>query len=130
MIKVHKAKIPTHLSFPLKTSMLETALQEIQASCPTELNYIEPESSGILFEAQYHPPHDQHKEPHLQVINGAVPAAMRKEMTLLLQENVILEFMVWLEAALKRPPGSPLMLKKLVFQATYVGGKLHISQEP
>ncbi len=129
MIKVHKAKIPSHLSFALKTSMLEMAVQEIGASCPVELHFMEPESTGSLFEAQYRPADKLCQEPHLRVLAGAVPAASRKEITTLLQENVLLEFMVWLEMVLDRTAGSRPGQGIPTFHATYVGGKLHITQE-
>lgn len=130
MIKVHKAKIPSHLSFALKTSMLEMALQEIGANCPVELFFMEPESTGALFEAQYHPADKHCQENHLRVLAGAVPSASRKEMTALLQENVLLEFMVWLEALLQKATSSNPRQDTPTFHTTYVGGKLHITQVP
>lgn len=130
MIKVHKAKIPTHLSFALKTSMLENALEEVDSTCPVELDYHEPELTGALFEARFCPPSGDYDTHYLHVLAGAVPGEARKEMGNLLKEKVLLEFMVWLEQLQKRPASAPAMQKTHVFQAIYRGGQLHILQEP
>jgi hypothetical protein len=130
MIKVHKAKIPTHLSFPFKTSMLESALLELKAGCPVELYFHEPELTGALFEAQFCPADDTCPEPHLRVLAGAVPSDSRKAMTEMLQEKVMLEFMVWLEARLNQAENAPLQQKRQAFHVHYVGGQLQITQEP
>ena len=129
MIKVHKDKIPSHLSFALKTSMLEMALNDLGFTAPVELHYTEPESTGALFEAQYRSPNAQYTEFHLHIAAGAVPSQSRQEMATLLKESILLEFMVWLEEIQSLAPQSPRLRKQPVFHATFRGGQLHLSRD-
>jgi hypothetical protein len=126
---VHKEKIPSHLSFALKTSMLEMALQEVGLECPVDLHYRQPESTGVLLEARYRPPREGCSEPHLYVGAGTVPSQSRQDMATLLKETVLLDFMVWLDELRSLPANSPILWKEPVFHAAIRGGRVHLSHD-
>ncbi len=52
-MKVEKQKNPKHLSYVLKTSLLERVLQEADIKIDTHLIYWIPENGGSILEAFY-----------------------------------------------------------------------------
>ncbi|MFC1761935.1 hypothetical protein ACFL6U_07615 [Planctomycetota bacterium] len=126
MISVHKVKIPSHLCFALKTSMVESALQGVGYTQAVDLNFIEPATTGDILEAQYRQPDDSHKEPYLFVSSRAVSVEIRPEIVALLKDKILLEFMIWLEQVLALPAHATLLKQQPTFHFAYNGGRVHL----
>lgn len=128
-ISIQKAKISPHLTFALKTSMIEAALEEVSADCPVDLDFCEPVLTGVIIEAQYRLPNNRHKRSYLHIDARAVSAEARQEMVTLLKNTIMLEFMIWLEQVLALPESSPTRQKQPTFLATYSGGQIHLTHD-
>ncbi len=130
MITVTKPKIPRHLSYVLKTSMLETALAEAGIDCTINLHYWTPKSSGSILQAYLWLPNEYFDHTRIWVRAGAVPAAERKEAAEHLAQEALPAFVQWLGQLLKLPDNSPVLFQSPSFDATWNKGKIDITQTP
>jgi len=125
-MKVEKRKKPKHLSYVLKTSLLERVLREADVKIDTHLIYCIPESGGSILEAFYWLPNENVSYPRLYMRAGVVPNQEHKKAFELLQNEALPAFLKWLSFLTTLPDGSTLLNDKPYFNASYIEGDLKI----
>ena len=129
MITVHKPKLPKHLSYVLKTSLLEAVLEQAGMDCCVNLDYWTPQSGGSILEAHYVLPNKNVDHTRVQVRAGSVPAGERRRALDLLESQVLPEFVTWLSRLLSLPEGSPILFGGPYFNARYGDGLVVINHD-
>ncbi len=129
-MKVEKQKKPKHLSYVLKTSLLERVLREADIKIDTHLIYCIPESGGSILEAFYWLSNENVSYPRLYMRAGVVPNQEHKKAFGLLHNEALPAFAQWLTFLTALPDDSTLLNDKLYFNASYIEGHLKIENSP
>ena len=129
-MKVEKQKTPKHLSYVLRTSLLERVLREADVKIDTHLIYWIPENGGSILEAFYWVPNENVSFARLYVRAGAVPNQEHKKAFELLQKQALPALAEWLTFLIALPDESPLLNDKPYFNASYSQGDLRIEISP
>jgi hypothetical protein len=129
-MKIEKAKKPKHLSYVLKTSLLERVLRETDVKIDTHLIYWIPESGGSILEAFYWLPNENVSYPRLYMRAGVVPNQEHKKAFELLQNEALPTFAEWLTFLTALPDDSTLLNDELYFNVSYIEGHLKIEKSP
>jgi hypothetical protein len=129
-MKVEKQKKPKHLSYVLKTSLLERALREADVKIDTHLIYWIPEGGGSILEAFYWVPNENVSYPRLYMRAGVVPNKEHKKAFELLQNEALPAFAEWLTFLTALPDDSTLLKDKPYFNASYIEGQLKVEKSP
>ena len=129
MMTVKKPKIPKGLSYVLKTSVLQAALEDAHINCHVNLNYWIPQSGGSVLEAHYWLPNANVHYPRVYVRAGVVPSSERRAAQDALAASILPTFIAWLSRILALPKNSPVLHGKPYFNATYEERKVEITND-
>ncbi len=129
LISIKKPKIPKGLSYVLKTSLLEKALEARGLDCHVDLNYRIPRSGGSILEAFYCLPTTHNPNPWVYLRAGVVPSGQRKQAAEIMESLILVEFMEWLKKIYTLPANSTLWQGKLYFNASYDDGAVQIQHD-
>lgn len=127
---IRKKKKPKHLSYVLKTSLIEKAFEEERISIHTELNYSVSQSMGHILSAFYWIPNENVDYPRLYAIAGVVPNNEHKHAYELLISDVIPSFIEWIREIVSLPLNSPFLDEKPYFNSLYQSGSITIERLP
>ena len=123
---VEKPKLRKGLSYVLKTSLLQEAIDQARIECHVDLNYWTPQSGCSVLEAHYWLPNANVDYPRVYVRAGVVPSAERQAALDALRGEGLPAFISWLSRIIALPKGSPKLHSDLYFDATYEDGKIGI----
>ena len=98
-----KNKLPRGMSYPLQTSLLESAFREHGIDLETSLVL---GSSGVLFECFFWPPNPNVSHERLYIVSGMVPSNEARTARLFMETVVIPEFVSWLQGILSQRKNS------------------------
>jgi hypothetical protein len=129
-MKVEKRKRPRHLSYVLKTSLLERVMREEDVTIDTNLVYWIPEDGGSILQAFYWVPNENVAYPRLYMRAGVVPKEEHKKAFELLQNEALPAFVEWLTFLTSLPEASTVWNRQPYFNASYVEGHLKIEISP
>jgi hypothetical protein len=121
-----KPKPPQGLSYVLKSSLLEAALEQAKITCQVDLTYGCGEA--LILRAWYWVPSSMAPYPRVYVQAGVVPSSQRKAAADALGEKVLPAFVAWLSKILALPDNSTAWHGRLVFEATFSHGIIKIAQ--
>jgi 3-mercaptopyruvate sulfurtransferase SseA len=99
---IEKSKLPKGMSYPLKSSVLETALDSGGITLNTHLIYY-----GIgkfFFDAHFWLTNQNVPYERLYIRTSAVPAADATDARTFMTTTVIPEFVTWVQGILSLPP--------------------------
>jgi len=111
-VKIEKAKLPKGMSYVLRSSILEHALQEAGLAIDTTVTH---GPSLIFFDAFFWPPHANAPVERLYVRAGAVTASQAHEARSFIENSVIPDLISWLQGILALPANSPVRREKQEF---------------
>ena len=115
------------MSYVLKTSLLQEALDQAQIDCHVDLNYWTPQSGSSVLEAHYWLPNANVDHPRVYVRAGVVPSAERQAALDTFKGVGLPAFISWLSRITALPNGSPKLHGDLYFNATYDDGEIAIT---
>lgn len=124
---IEKPRLPKGLSYVLKASMLEEALERAGIDCHVELRYWTPQAEGSVLEAHYWLPNEHVDHARVHVRAGAVSSAESAAAQQALEVEMLPAFIAWLSGVLALPAGSPLLHGEPYFNASFAGGKAAIT---
>lgn len=110
---IEKKKLSCGLSYPLRTSALETALSG--AAMAANAHLIQG-GGGKLFECFFWPPNPKVPHERLFIRTAAVPATSANEARLFIENSVIPEFAAWLQGILSLAPNSTVRREEQYFE--------------
>ncbi len=102
---IEKVKIAKGMSYPLKSSHLESALNSAKITIDTHLIQ---GGSSHLFECFFWPPSQNVNYERLYIRTAPVSSNLTKEANHFIESTVIPEFMAWLAKLLALPLNSPI----------------------
>jgi len=126
MIKVEKPKPPQGLSYVLKASQLQEALDNASIEHHVHLGFWVPQTGGSIFDAHYFLPNANVPFPRISIRAGTVPSSERKAAETVLIEKILPAFISWLSTILAQPKNSPVFNGVPYFNATYERGTIKI----
>lgn len=103
-MQIEKSRIPKGMSYVLRSSSLEAAMQEAALNIDTTLVH---GAGEIFFDAHYWPPHANAPRERLYVRAGAIEASRAREARAFVEETVIPDLVRWLGMILALPANSP-----------------------
>ena len=124
---IEKPKLRQGVSYALKTSLLQAALEQAQIDCHVLLGYGTPQSGGSVLEAHYWLPNVHVPHARVYVRAGVVPSAERRAAQDALAREILPAFTAWLARLLALPMESPELHGEPYFNATCAGGKTGIA---
>jgi hypothetical protein len=96
-IHVEKPALSKNRSYVLKTSVLQTALDDAKIDCHLILRYWTPRiEDGSVLEAEYWLPNQNVPHARVYVRAGSLPKADRRDAFRWLERSVLLSFIQWL----------------------------------
>lgn len=126
MMTVKKPKLRKGLSYVLKTSLLQEALDQARIDCHVDLKYWTPQSGSSVLEAHYWLPNGNVEYPRVYLRAGVVPITERQAALDALRCDILPAFISWLSRIIALPKGSPKLHGDLYFNATYEDGEIGI----
>jgi hypothetical protein len=127
MIKIEKPKLPKGLSYALKTSILQAALDEARIECYVHLSYWRPQTGFSVLDAQYWLPSQNVPYPRVYLRAGVVPSSHHRAASDAMEKNILPAFTAWLSRILALPENSPVLHSEPYFNAEYDNGKIAIA---
>jgi len=112
---IEKDKIPKSNSFVLKSSTLEEAMKNAGISVETTLQHL---NSPVLFTAYIWPPRSNVPHNRFFIRAGCVPSAQAKDARILVETEIVPEFIAWATHILSLPSNSPTRSSDQVFSAS------------
>ncbi len=116
---IEKPKLQKGVSYVLKTSMLQEALERAQIDCHVLLSYGALRLGGSVLEAHYWLPNAHVDHPRVYVRAGVVPSAERSAALSALGNEILPTFTAWLARILALPADSPVLHAEPYFNAKY-----------
>ncbi len=110
---IEKRKLPKGLSYPLRASVLEAALSASAFVADTQLVQ---GGGSKLFECFFWPPNSNMPRERLYIRTAAVPEAGADEARKFVENSVIPEFAVWLQAIMALAPNSTIRREEQYFE--------------
>ena len=126
MIEIEKPKLPKGLSYALKTSLLQDALDEARIDCYIHLNYWRPQTGCSVLNALYWLPNQNVPYPRVYIRAGVVPSSLHKAASDAMIKIILPAFTEWLSRILALPENSPVLHGEPYFDAAYDNGKIAI----
>ena len=111
---IEKDKIPKTSSFVLRSSALEEAMKSAGITVETTLRHL---NSPVLFTAYFWPPRPNVPHDRFFIRAGCVPNAQAKDTRILVESEVVPEFIAWASNILSLPSNSPIRRSDQVFSA-------------
>jgi hypothetical protein len=111
-MKIEKVKLPKSMSYVLRSSTLENAMQDSELAIVATLVQ---GPSPILFDAFFWPPQPSAPFERVYVRAGAVEASQAKEVRSFVEGSVVPEFISWLHGILQLPINSTRRREKQEF---------------
>lgn len=130
MLTVEKTKPPKGRSYVLKTSMLESILEERGIEAAIHLIYWTPQKGSSIFESHYWLPNENISNRRVYIRAGSL---LREDKFIAQEElgrTVLPIFSDWLMYLNTLPSNSPILFKAPYFNASYVDRKLKIHVNP
>ncbi|MES2070273.1 MAG: hypothetical protein V4488_07995 [Pseudomonadota bacterium] len=100
-VLIEKAKLSKGMSYPLKSSFLETAFSAQGISLDAHLRQ---GGTSTLFECFFWPPNANVTHERLYIRTSAVPSNKTREARLFIEESVVPELIAWLQGILALAP--------------------------
>lgn len=117
---ISKPKIPKTYNYVLRSSQLNDILLSDEITIHTDLNYWLPQVIGSIFEVHYRLPNNNVPYPRLYVRAGALPKDDIQKARIIMSDEVLPRFSIWLKDILKQSAVSEYPLKSsLYFNAVY-----------
>jgi hypothetical protein len=126
MITVDKTKLPGHLCYVLKTSVLEKAFSQAGIGIHTHVTYGIPPSGSPIFEARYRQADKTTPNPHLNIRVGVASSQEHIQASRALKTVALPKLVEWLMMIITEPADSTLFKHELYFNATYRNGEIRI----
>ena len=118
-MEIYKDQLPAGVSYALKPSVLEAALQTGGVQTETALYQWRNgwSESGVLFRADFYPAgrHYRNHNELLAVTSRAVPSQLRPQARAFVERSVLPDFVKWLAGLESLPPRSTLRREKQSF---------------
>ncbi len=118
-MKIYKDQLPSGVSYALKPSVLQAALQSGRVETEAALYQWRNgwSESGVLFEANFYPAgrYYRNQDELLTVRSHAVPSRLRPEARAFIETAVLPEFVKWIVGLERLPPDSTLRREKQSF---------------
>lgn len=127
MIHSSKPKIPKGISYVLKTSMLESALEENGLDFHVKLQFRIHQWGNLIFQSFFTLPKDI-IEKRVFIYAGVVPNNQRKEALELMKTKVLPSYVSWLKEFDNLPTESPIIYKRPLFAVYYLDGEVQIDR--
>jgi len=115
-LHIEKQKLPKGMSYPLKSSVLKTALDQAGITTDTVLLFA---PDHMYFEAFFWPPNERIDYERFYIRTGALSAREGGRARELMQRQVILDFLAWAKVLLAKPLNSPIRQKQAHFFRYY-----------
>ena len=129
-LSVTKPKLPKGLSYVLKTSLLEAALEEADLDIEVALSYWTPQIRGSILKARFLLPNDHVDRRRAYFDAGSLPSHERAAAFAQLKEIALPQIVAWLVYLTGLPDNSPVLNGEMFFEASFQDGELTIVQEP
>ena len=111
---IEKDKIPKSSSFVLRSSKLEEAMNNAGISVETTLQHL---NSPVLFVAYFWPPRPDVPHDRFFIRAGCVPSTHARDARIVVESEVLPEFILWAQHILSLPANSPTRRSDQVFSA-------------
>jgi hypothetical protein len=113
---IEKNKIPKGVSFVLRSSALEHALQSAGISVDTHLRQT---NTCIFFGADFWPPNPNVAYERFYIQAGVVPSSYASEARRFVEATVLPQFIAWAKDILALPYNSPIRRSKQYFTSSF-----------
>jgi hypothetical protein len=126
---IEKPKLPKGLSYALKTSILQEAIESAGLDCHINLNYWTPQKvpgGDTILECFYWLPNANVDHDRFYIRAGSIKSEQRKTAENLLREKVIPVFIKWMKKIKSFPPDSPRLRHNLYFNAVFIDNDVSI----
>ena len=118
-MEIYKDSLPSGVSYPLKPSTLEAALESGGIATETRLYQWRSgwSESSVVFAADFYPAgrYYRNQDELLTVVSRAVPSRLRSQARTFVEGTVLPEFIEWIAGLEQLPPDSTLRREQQSF---------------